>query len=568
MNRLESKDCIQHLRHLTKISSALAAIVLLAVGCSARQTAPQTEADKPALAKKPNIVVVLADDLRFDALELTGNPVMKTPNINALAERGTFFKNAFVTTSVCTPSRASIMTGQYERKHGVTFQSFTAMTENAYSKTYPMVLKDDGYFVGWVGKNHIPAGKVNDEIGYYSGFVESQYDYWYGNQRHTYFYPKERHKIYRKATHDTQVEILNEAAMHFLKGDDTFAQRHDFLPERPKDQPFALMINYNVPHAQGTNNMEQRPSDRELYLTTYRDEADKFKLPDTFVAYEDIQTPKHPKDVYENDYIKSYSYAKKPETLREKQIREAQTVTGIDDMLGNIVAALEEQGVADNTIIVFFSDHGIQHGEHGLGGKVLLYDESVHVPMIVYDPRVPSGKRQSIVDDFALSVDIAPTILDLAGITPPDTMQGSSVKPFLTGKPSNWRDDIFMESMMITQGYPLMEAVRNDDFKYIRYFDKNKQYPLHADALAASIKGEKPVYEELFDLRTDPNETTNLAEQPEYASTLKNMRKRALELVKEAKGEDDPDVHLYPGDRYSTKSNPNMRSTKKKTKTN
>lgn len=364
--------------------------------------------------ERPNVVVILADDMQAGVTGYEGHPIIKTPNIDKLASNGTVFTKGFATSAACTPSRTSLLTGLYERRHGINFNSNSSMTEDAWSQTYPMILKDAGYFVGYVGKNHTPIGK--DEagvLGYKSGVMEQSFDYWYGSHKHLGFYPKDhkRHAIFKNAKADTQIEILEEGLENFMEPNEAFKAGYLFLDSRPKDKPFALMINFNVPHSWGTESMQQRDSDLDLYKTVYRDKLSEITIPETYVANKDIKTPKLPLDVYNGEYIKSYNYVKTPDALKERKIREMQTISGIDKLLGKLINNLEKQGVADNTIIVFTSDHGLMHGEFGLGGKVHLYEPSVRIPMVVYDPRMKQKKADKSHELVAL-VDIAPTLLD------------------------------------------------------------------------------------------------------------------------------------------------------------
>jgi len=529
--------------HINNHASVISAAALLLLAPLPSMAVP---------SPRPNIVVILADDQRAQDLGIAGHPVVLTPHIDALAERGVYFTEAFVTTAACTPSRTSILLGQYERKHGVTFGSNSSLTENAFTQTYPMVLKNAGYFTGYVGKNHTPAGKG----GYKSGLMEKEFDYWYGGHRHLRFYPKKFHNIFKNAQADTQVEILDEGTMNFLTPNEKFiAGARDFLEERPADKPFCLLVNFNVPHTAGTGSMKLLPSDPKLYRTTYRDQAASMPIPETYVAKKDIKTPKIPLNVYNGKYISGYNYVWTLAALREQEIRECQTITGIDRLVGHLVGELERLGLADNTIIVYFSDHGIQHGEYGLGGKVLLYDPSIRVPFIIVDPRLPSTRRGKRVSRFALSIDIAPTLLDLCGVKPPSGIQGRSLAPLMRGKPIDWRKDFFCENMFMGQNYPRIEAVRNQRFKYIRYFDK-KLDEAHIRSLTASIRGEKPIYEELFDLKNDPLERSNLAGVQAHEATLVTLRHRCGELVSELRGNKQPDTYRIVGERNKELTTP------------
>lgn len=516
------------------------------------------------LKSSPNLIFILTDDQRYDTLGCTGNPVVQTPNIDRLAAEGTLFTEATVTSAICTPSRASIFAGMYERRHGINFNSGTALSPAAWQQTYPMLLRKAGYFLGYVGKNHVPVGAK----GYETGLIDASFDYWYAGHTHIYFYPKDRparvsrvkgidEHMFDNATADTQVEILGEGIENFLNPNQDFYNRAArFLEKRPADRPFCLSICFNLPHDAGTGTMEDRPSDPELYKTGYHDQraAIRAGLPTTYVAKADIQTPKLPADVlYAQHRQTSYDYVDTPDTMTERIIRRYQAITGIDNWIGQLRAQLKEQGLADNTVIILTSDHGIFRGEFGLGGKSMNYDVCLKVPMIVYDPASKAvGQRRS---EQVQTVDIAATLLDYAGADIPDNMSGQSLKPLVNGKDIPWRTYAFSENLWSTQfGNPRTESVRGNGWKYIRYFfndrslydlklkglsrylTSDRQAAAYRQWLDASINGEAPVYEELFDLEQDPGETTNLAADPVYAVRLNEMRAACQRRVTEARG--------------------------------
>lgn len=496
---------------------------------------------KVAENKQPNVIVILADDMQIGVTGYEGNPIIKTPNIDKLAKGGTIFNKAFATSAVCTPSRTSLLTGLYERRHGINFNSNSSMTQEAYAQTYPMILKENGYFVGYVGKNHTPIGKNEaGKTGYISGVMDRSFDYWYASHKHLGFYPKDkpRHAIFKNAKADTQVEIIEEGVENFMSPNEAFQAGYSFLESRPKDQPFALLINFNVPHASSTGTMELRESDLDLYKTVYRDQFDKITIPETYVAENDITTPKLPQSVYNGKYLNTYDYVKETDSLKERIIREMQTISGIDKLLGKLVNDLKAQGIADNTIIVFTSDHGLMHGEFGLGGKVHLYDPSIRIPMVIYDPRIKDSQKVSKNNDLVALVDIAPTLLDLTNTPIPSEYQGHSLKTLMQaseGKKEAWRQEIFLENMMTIQNYPRMEGVRTHKWKYVRYFDKKKDQD-YAAMSVASINGEQPIYEELYDLENDPSEKYNLINESAHAGIVKQLKQKNAQLVKEYRG--------------------------------
>ena len=484
---------------------------------------------------RPNILVILSDDQRADHLGVNGHPVLRTPNLDHLAKEGINFRNAFASSTACTPNRTCILTGQYERKHGVNFNSGSSLKEEAWERTYPMLLKKAGYYVGYVGKNHTPIGKSDLGVGYPSGVMEGSFNYWYGNHNHSTFYPKNKFPIYRNALANSQVEIFTEGALNFLSEENGFAGASEFLKSRPLDQPFCLLVNLNVPHNKGTGTMRMLPKDPQLYKSAYRDQREDLPIPVTYLEEDEINRPKLPKNVYNGQYIDSYNYVKKRADLLERMVRVCQTVEGVDRMVGALLAKLQQDGVADNTVTFFTSDHGIQHGEHGLGGKVLLYEESLRVPMIVHDPRIPKENRGRVSEELVLSIDLAPTILELAKLQVDEEMQGMSLIPLMHQKTVDWRIDFFAENLFTGQNYPRIEAVREQEFKYIRYFSKTPRIP-YRKLLLASIEGESPIFEELYDLSKDPQETKNLVGEKDFRMDLVRLRKRCQQLVIQAKG--------------------------------
>ena len=199
----------------------------------------------------------------------------------------------------------------------------------------------------------------------------------------------------------------------------------------------------------------------------YRDRLDELALPTTYVARADIKPPKLPPHVlYANMRHTGYDEVDTPEAMKDLLIRETQTITGIDQFVGALRATLKRLGVADNTVIVFTSDHGIMRGEFGLGGKALNYEPCLKVPLIILDPRVPAVQRGRRSMALTESVDIAPTLLDYAGINAPDTMQGLSLRPLIDGRAAHLRDASFAENLWSTYfGNPRIESVRTQEWK-------------------------------------------------------------------------------------------------------
>lgn len=507
---------------------------------------------KPA-PEKPNIIFLLTDDQRWDSVGFMGEKIGQTPNLDKLAADGVTFNQAYVTSAICTPSRACYMLGQFERKHGINFNSGTSMSAEAWAKSYPVLLRNAGYFTGYVGKNHLPIG----DQGYRTGLVDRSFDYWYAGHHHISFYPKDFHEIFDNSAADTQAEIITEGALAFLDPNSNEAfmgNAINFLEKRTDAKPFMLSICMNLPHGFSMERMKMKSTDDELYRTAYRDQQESMPMPNFWVSGDDLKENKLPEDVLLQDLRQGgYNWVADEAQTRERMVRVMQAVTGIDRLVGNLRAKLEEMGMADNTVIIYSSDHGLFNGEHGLGGKSLCYETCMKVPMVVYDPREKGGKR---LDNLVQSIDVAPTILSLAGIEVPDSMQGKDMTPLLRGEKTEWRDAAFGENLWSTIfGNPRCETVRTAEYRYIRYFKndnraKRERTPQkewytvsdetandYAASITASIKGEEPVYEELFHTLEDPYEAVNLVDDPKYATMLHQMRATCNQLVAEAKGD-------------------------------
>ncbi|MGJ8726622.1 MAG: sulfatase-like hydrolase/transferase [Roseibacillus sp.] len=519
-------------------------------------------------AEPPNIIFLLTDDHRQEDLGCYGNKIVQTPHIDEMASEGVLFENASITSAICTPSRITYFLGQYERRHGVNFNSGTAVSQSAWAHSYPVILRENGYFTGYVGKNHAPIGAK----GYETGIMEASFDYWYAGHGHIRFYPKQHHEIFKHAKNNTQVEVVQESISEFLGAEEPsyLGGAQQFLATRPDDQPFCLSICLNVPHGAGTSTMKMLPEDDELYRSTYRDQIETLPLPTNYLERSQIEAPKLPAEVLHTDYRQTgYDWVDTPATVRERRIRHYQTITGIDRMVGKIRTQLKEQGLADNTVFIFTSDHGLFSGEHGLGGKALNYETCLAVPHIIFDPRLPVEKRGQRRKELVQSIDLGPTVLDLAELPASPHMQGQSYLPLLSEETPKWRTHAFAENLWSTYfGNPRVESVRTERWKYIRYFKNDReqwkhledakgvrlyqitkaQRKLYSHWRTASIKGEEPVYEELYDLQTDPHETTNLASSPEHQERLTTLSKQCQRLVTQAYGKDPIPAVPLPSD--------------------
>lgn len=420
--------------------------------------------------ERPNIVFLLADDFRWDAVGALGNPVIHTPNLDRLVRSGVTFPNAFVTTSICSISRASILTGQYESRHGIKdFQ--TRLSPAALAATFPALLRRAGYHAGFIGKWGVGAAPL----------PEDQFDYWRGFPgQGNYFSP------------GSPVHLTDRM------GD----QAIEFLSTSPPDRPFLLALSFKAPHEEdGKTERPFPPAAR--FETLYADLAIA-PLPGAAERFERLP-----------DFLKvSEARARwrrcfgDPELYARTVKDYYRLITGLDEVVGRIRTQLDRQKVADRTVIVFTSDNGFALGDRGLQGKWFPYEESIRVPLILSDPRLPPSRQGTSAKGMVLNIDLAPTILELAALPVPPALQGESLLPWTRGEVAAWRTDWFYEHHFVHPGLPQSEAVRGERWKYIRYLDR------------------APVVEQLFDLERDPFEATDLAAHPSHQTRLNDLRQR------------------------------------------
>jgi arylsulfatase A-like enzyme len=420
--------------------------------------------------RQPNIVLLLTDDQRADSLGMAGNPIAQTPVLDALALQGTVFDEAFVTTSVCACSRASIFTGQYMRRHGI--HHFGApLSPESLSASYPVRLRHVGYRTGFFGKWGLGGQLPRRSFDAFEGF----------SGQGEYFVP------------------TPEGPRHLtgLLAD----QVTEFVNAGPREQPFCASVSFKAPHGPWT----ESPKDLDGLFVN-----DAMPIPATATMEDFSRLPPFLKKSMGS--TTGNDYASDPTELSAALRRYYRMVTTIDRAVGDIMDGLREGGVEGDTVVVFTSDNGMMIGEHGLSGKWLMFEESIRIPMFIYDPRLPDSARGRRVDGMALNIDIAPTLLDLAGASVPQQMQGRSLVPWLGGEPVEWRRDWYYEHDLDPGfGYiPVMEGVREQRWKYIHYTDVSA--------------------ESLFDLEADPAERNDLAGLPDYASELERLRARCREL--------------------------------------
>jgi len=487
-------------------------ILLLVLGMIA------CEQNQQQKAQRPNIIFLLSDDQRDNTFGAMGHPFVRTPNVDRLLRQGVRFSNTYIAEPVCSPSRASLFTGMHERVHGVGFSSSYQMTEDQWSRSYPALLRENGYTTGFIGKFGV-------EYYTFRGRTAEKFDFWYAHDGWTKFFPKEHDSFSTRPYHDAEADIITpimgEAISAFLDSASTAGR------------PFCLSVSFNVPHGSQTTSMYTgyegwhdmiRPADENPRLRGHPVYGSLYRTID-FPIPGDVGTDPHrhiPRHVLDQDRgrKKTYKYDYAPGTVREHHIRYFQTITGMDRVIGGMMRDLERLGLAGRTVIIFASDHGLLMGEYGMGGKALLYDLACKIPCFICDPGIPAAKKGKTVDRLVSSLDIPCTILDYAGVAAPQEMSGRSLVPLVRGEESGWREQLFLESLFTLRDNPFCEGIRRGDWKYIRMFDGAEPY----DESDVDFTGRKPAFEQLFNLKKDPGEKINLIDRYQDSRLLGTLR--------------------------------------------
>ncbi|MHC5119112.1 MAG: sulfatase family protein, partial [Planctomycetota bacterium] len=431
-----------------------------------------------ATADKPNIIFFLADDQRHDTMGCSGNPIVKTPTLDRLAAEGVRFENAFCQVPVCAASRATLFSGLSQRTHGHNFGQ-PPVPQKYIATSYPMMLKKNGYRIGFAGKYGMAFSKAG---------LRKQFDFFKKINRNPYL------KKMPDGSKRHETDLCADAAI-------------DFIQSNPVDKPFCLSISFNAPHAE---DKDQRPGFHFQWPKSadglYEDQV----MPAPKLADEKYFKALPPFLQDENG-LNRQRYFWRWDTPDKYQINLRayyRMITGVDNAIQRVLHELKDRGLDENTIIVYSADNGYMMADRGTAGKWNHYEQSLHIPLIIYDPRLPAEHRGRVVTELVNNVDLAPTFVDVAGINVPEVYQGHSLLPLLEGKrPANWREDIFCEHKF--KKFNNWHAVRGQRYKYAVYYDEPAG-----------------PYECLYDLKKDPAEFMNLASDPEYAGVLSKMKSR------------------------------------------
>ena len=454
-----------------------------------------------AAERRPNIVFVLTDDQRWDCLGSAGNPHLKTPAIDRIAGEGVRFANAFCTTSLCSPSRASILSGLYAHSHGVT-DNFTEYPTRLES--FPKRLQEEGYATAYLGKWHM--GEDNDER-------RPGFDFFATHKGQGKYF-------------DTEFNV--DGKREVLKGYYTTRVTDlalEWLEKQSGDKPFLLMLGHKAPHSFYV----PEPKYEHVF------DAVRFPYPASAFHLEDkpewITTRLK---TWHGIYGPLFDYRKKfPDTSAEAVVHFEQmtrsylgTILSVDDSVGRLDAWLRAKNLSDNTIFVYMADNGLLNGEHGMVDKRTMHEPSIRIPMIVRAPgRLPRGKVETAQ---VLTIDVAPSLLELCGAKPLEKIHGRSwVKLVTEGDPA-WRKAWYYEYNYEKQFpyTPNVRGIRTDRWKYIRY--------PHGDGTPDRHKAE------LYDLSADPGEDKNLIDDPQLAKVRNELAQDLARLIRKAGA--DPDT--------------------------
>ncbi len=459
--------------------------------------------------KPRNVIFILSDDHRYDFMGFTGKvPGLKTPNMDRLASEGVHIQNAFVTTSLCSPSRASILTGQYAHTHTVVDNESPAPNDLIF---FPQYLQKQGYQTAFLGKWHMGGNNDDPRPGF---------DYWAGFRgQGVYYNPifniNGNHVEFKDSSYVT--DVLTDLALGWLK-------------EVKKNKPFFMYLSHKAVH----QNFSPAKRDKGRYkdiqiqypLSMFLSagpnsrQYTKGKRSDNSqydINYKDIpQWVRAQRHSYHGVDLMYYS-AKESDNFDQAYQDYLETLSGIDNSIGRILDYLKERGLDKETLVVYMGDNGFAFGEHGLIDKRQAYEESMRVPLLAWCPALI--KPMTKMEQMVLNIDIAPTILEMAGVKKPAQMQGNSFLPLLEGKNISWRDKVFYEYYW-ENAYPQTPtqfAIRTDQYKFIR------------------TQGVWDI-DQLYDIKKDPCEMNNLIRSPQHQQIAGQLNKDLWNWLEKTNG--------------------------------
>ena len=448
--------------------------------------------------ERPNVVFILTDDQRSDALGCMGHPHLQTPRIDQLAEEGALFKNHFCTTSLCSPSRASILGGLYAHSHGVV-NNFTDYPREL--PTFPRQLQSEGYTTAYIGKWHM--GEDDDSM-------RPGFDHFVTHRGQGKYFDTEfrENNGERAVVPGYYTNVVTDMAI-------------DWMEEQEGSKPFLLMLGHKAPHS--------FYFPEEKYAKVFDDV--RVPYPQTAFQLDDKPTwIKQRLTTWHGIYGPLFDWRKEfPDKSAaamldfERMVRAYWgTLLSVDDSVGRIYDYLDRRGELDNTLFIFTSDNGLLEGEHGMVDKRTAHEPSLRIPLVVRYPKIVSPKYPKVIDEQTLTIDFAASILDICEAQPLDKTQGLSWKDLLSGDNTDWRTSWYYEYNYEVQFpyTPNVRALRTDQWKYIRY--------PHGDGSPDKHMAE------LYNLDSDPGETNNLIADPAHASVVAELRVELDQRIKEA----------------------------------
>jgi arylsulfatase len=441
------------------------------------QKQQQQRKPRPPHEEPLNIIILFPDDMRHDSLSAAGTQPVFTPRLDELAKRGIRFAHNCVTTSICWISRATLFTGQYLSRHQSP-KLYKTVFYNHWNETWPYLLQSEkNYYVGHIGKWQFHGQEFVQKAFNWTRLFEGQH----------------YHKIPGKGLVHTT--------------DHTRDTTIDFLRSRPLDQNFAVTVAFYPP--KGISGPSAfNPKNDSAYL--YENITIPPPVEDPEVGWNHLNRKVFSeKNTARRTYNHSYGTPEKYQKHMKEMYR---MIHEVDAACGAIIDELRQQGILNKTMVIFSADNGFLQGEHGLGGKWFPYEESIRVPLIVYDPRMPENHIGTVRDEFTLNVDLAETILGAAGLAPAKGMQGRDIADLYLDDVDDWRQDFYYEHPTHEgeQGIPKSSAIVRKDLKYMKWDNLN--------------------VESLYDMAKDPNELHDVMDDPAYADVLIELKKRYLEL--------------------------------------
>lgn len=453
-----------------------------------KQQADSTSLQLPriASARPRNIVLILVDDHRYDAMGFMGHPFLQTPNLDALARGGVHLQNAFVTTSLCSPSRASILTGMYAHRHRVVDNNNPIPPGTTFFAQY---LQAAGYDTAFIGKWHMGGGSDEPRPGF---------THWVSFRGQGSYLPN-RNGLNVDGKHVPQKGYITDELTDYAL---------DWLKSRPGDKPFMLYLSHKAVHSEFIPAERHKGKYANAPVTPPPTEAD---TPENRAG-----KPMWAQNQRNSFHGVGFTYQKTLD-IASYYRRYCETLLGVDDSVGRILDWLREKNLLDSTLILYMGDNGFMFGEQGLIDKRAAYEASMRVPMIMHCPELIKGGTK--VTSLVANIDVAPTFLEAAGLTPPANMDGRSMLAVAQGKQVPWRESLLYEYYWERNfpQTPTMHGLRTDRYKYVHYYGLWD-------------------IDELYDLAADPEERHNLIFSKDQQPLIKRLNTQLFDTLEATNG--------------------------------